>query len=110
MSLFRRRINLIPLTKINLGEFDINEPGGYCNVKTFRLVIKAGRDLHVRVSSDKPVDLAVSDEQGRCRSFKEGVIEGELDPIPFPEKEVVALVLGVFRGDKAELQVEAWLE
>jgi len=110
MSLFRRKIILIPPTKISLGEFDVNEPGGYHNVKTFRLAIKAGRDLHVRVTADKPVDLAVSDNQGRCRSFQEGVTEGGLGPIPFPEKEVAALVVGVFRGDKAELQLEVWME
>lgn len=110
MSLFRRKINLIPLTKVSLGEFDINELGGYCNVKTFRLDIKAGRDLHVRVTSDKPVDIAVSDQQGFCRCFQEGVTEGGLGPVPFLEKEVAALVLGVFRGDKANLELEAWME
>lgn len=110
MSLFRRKITLIQPTQISLGEFDVNEPGGYHNVKTFRLAIKAGRDLHVKVSSDKPIDLAISDQKGTCRSFQEGVTEGALGPIPFPEKEVVALVLGIFRGDKADLSLEVWME
>ena len=108
--MFRRKISLVPPTKVSLGEFDINEPGGYQNVKTFRLDIKAGRNLHVRVTSDKPIDIAVSDQQGFCRCFKEGVTDGGLGPVLFPEKDVAALVIGVFRGDKAELEIEAWTE
>ena len=110
MSLLRRKHTIIPLTRMTLGEFDIQEPGGYRNVKTFPLHIKAGRDLHVRVRSDRPVDLAVSDQKGFCRSFQEGVMEGSLGPVHFPEKELAALVLGVFRGDRADLELEVWTE
>ncbi|MGE4274646.1 MAG: hypothetical protein AB7E27_01130 [Candidatus Methanomethylophilaceae archaeon] len=110
MSPFRRKTILIAPTHMTLGEFDIEEPGGYHNVKTLPLHIKAGRELHVRIRSDRPVDLAISDQNGLCRSFREGVTDGGLGPVHFPEKELVALVLGIFRGEKAELDLEAWME
>ncbi len=110
MSLFRRKRVLMPPTKMSLGEFDIEEPGGYRNVKTFPLEVRAGRKLHVRVKSDRPLDLAISDEKGFCRSFAEGVTEGGLGPVDFPQREKVALVIGVFRGDMAELELEVWMD
>ncbi|HIJ00378.1 MAG TPA: hypothetical protein HA366_02460, partial [Candidatus Methanomethylophilaceae archaeon] len=47
---------------------------------------------------------------GRVVKFEEGVTSTTLGPIVFDRKFTAALVLGIFRGDKTEVEIEAWLD
>ncbi len=110
MPILRKRSPVLSKRTVSIGDLDLSVPGGYDNVKTFPLKVRKGRGLTVRVDSDAPVDLAVSGPDGRVLDFKEGISSGTLGPIPFNESCTAALVLGVFRGDRAELELEAWQE
>ena len=96
--------------EMTVGEFDIEADGAYRNVKSFPLTVKSGKDLFVSVDSDKPVDIAVSNEAGKCIGFKEGIQKDTFGPTHLKEKETLALVVGVFRGDLAKLKIEVWME
>ncbi|MDR0778213.1 MAG: hypothetical protein LBE48_02080 [Methanomassiliicoccaceae archaeon] len=95
--------------RLTLGEFDPSAEGAYRNVKSFPLQVKQGKKLFVSVNSDNPVDVALSDSDGICIKFKGSILNDTID-IETTKKGVFALILGIFRGDKAELKVKVWTE
>jgi len=97
-------------TSLLLGEFDPHVPGAYRNVISYPLDAKQGRNLFVAVRSNNPVDIALSDSDGICIKFKDSILNDTIGPIVIEKKGTVALVLGIFRGDTAELSVKAWTE
>ena len=106
--MFRRKNVLVPRTEMTIGEFDTSVPGAYRNVKTMPLDIK-NRDLFISLESDVPVDVAVSDWNGKCVAFREKFTSGTISA-RFDDKGTAGLVLGVFRGDLAKVVIEAWTE
>jgi len=107
--MFRRKDVLVPKTEMTIGEFDPSVTGAYRNVKTMPLDIGKRRDLFISLESDTPVDLAVSDRNGRCVAFREKFTSGTVTA-KFEENGTAALMLGVFRGDLAKVTIEAWVE
>ena len=90
-----------------LGEFDPSVDGAYRNVKTFLINVRPGT-LFVSVASDRPVDIAISNSDGICIKFKDSILCDTLTA-ETPKKEAVTLFAGVYRGDKAELRIKAWM-
>jgi len=97
-------------TTLSLGEFDPHVPGAYRNVISYPLNAKQGKDLFVTVNANNPVDIALSDSDGICIKFKDSILSDTIGPIAVSKKGTVALVLGIYRGDTAELSVKAWTE
>lgn len=108
--LFGKKVVLIEHQTLTIGEFNININGAYDNVKTFPLEVKKGRKLFVSVKSDNGVDVSVVDTKGMNESFSEAVKDKLIGPIEVIEKGTMALVLGVYRGDLAHVELEAWME
>ena len=108
--LFNRKAVLIEHQELTVGEFNIDIDGAYDNVKTFRLDVKKGRKLFVSVKSDNGVDVSVVDTKGMNESFSEAVKDKLIGPIGITEKGTMALILGVYRGDLAHVELEAWME
>ena len=108
--LFGKKVILIEHQTLTIGEFNININGAYDNVKTFPLEVKKGRKLFVSVKSDNGVDVSVVDTKGMNESFSEAVKDKLIGPIEVIEKGTMALVLGVYRGDLAHVELEAWME
>ena len=94
---------------ISIGEFDPSADGAYRNVKTFPLIVKRGR-IFISADSDKPVDIALSDSDGICIKFKNSIISDTIGPIELTRKQTVTLMVGVYKGDKAELGIKVWME
>ncbi|MCL1984782.1 MAG: hypothetical protein FWG58_05245 [Methanomassiliicoccaceae archaeon] len=97
-------------TSISLGEFDPTVDGAYRNVKTFPLPVKQGKKLFLTVISDRPVDIALSNGDGICIKFKDGILDDTIGPLEMTKKETMALLVGIYRGDKAELKIKVWME
>ena len=110
LALLGKKGTVLMDDSLTVGEFDPSADGAYRNVKTFPLEVKQGKKLFVSVDSDNPVDVALSNGDGICIKFKESVVKDTIGPLITTKKETIALVLGVFRGDKAELKVKAWTE
>ena len=108
--LFNRKAVLIEHQELTVGEFNIDINGAYDNVKTFRLDVKKGKKLFVSVKSDNGVDVSVVDTKGMNENFSEAVKDKLIGPINIDEKGTMALVLGVYRGDLAHVELEAWME
>ena len=108
--LFGKKVILIEHQSLTIGEFNININGAYDNVKTFPLEVKKGRKLFVSVKSDNGVDVSVVDTKGMNESFSEAVKDKLIGPLEIIEKGTMALVLGVYRGDLAHVELEAWME
>ena len=108
--IFGKKAILIEHQTLTVGEFNININGAYDNVKTFPLEVKKGRKLFVSVKSDNGVDVSVVDTKGMNESFSEAVKDKLIGPIDIVEKGTMALVLGVYRGDLAHVELEAWME
>lgn len=106
----KKRTVLIPETDMTVGEFDINVDGAYLNVKTLPLDVKPKRNLYVQIRSTMPMDLALSNSDGRCIGFREQMKEGVFGPTALVKKETIALMMGVMRGDLAHITIEAWME
>jgi hypothetical protein len=110
LPLFGKKGSVLLERSLSLGEFDPAAEGAYRNVKTFPLDVRPGKDLFISVRSDRPVDIALSDSGGICIKFKDSILNDTVGPIAITKKETIALVLGIFRGDKAELDVKVWTE
>ena len=110
MALFGNKGTILLDTALSLGEFDPSADGAYRNVKSFPLNVKQNRELFVSLNSDNPVDVAVSNSDGICIKFKDSVTNDTMGPIATAKKETMALVIGIFRGDKAEVKIKAWME
>ena len=108
--LFNRKAVLIEHQELTVGEFNIDVNGAYDNVKTFRLDVKKGRRLFISVKSDNGVDVSVVDTKGMNENFSEAVKDKLIGPIGITERGTMALVLGVYRGDLAHVELEAWME
>ena len=108
--LFNRKAVLIEHQELTVGEFNIDIDGAYDNVKTFRLDVKKGKKLFISVRSDNGVDVSVVDTKGMNESFSEAVKDKLIGPIGITEKGTMALILGVYRGDLAHVELEAWME
>ena len=108
--LFGKRAVLLERQQVTVGEFNIEVDGAYENIRTFPLEGKKGRDLYVRVTSDNGVDVSIVDAEGMNMSFSETVRDKTIGPLHIEQKGTMALVLGVFRGDLAHVEVEAWTE
>jgi hypothetical protein len=96
--------------KLTIGEFDPEADGAYRNVKTFPIDVKKGKRLYVSISSDRPIDMALSNADGICIKFKDSILNDTIGPVETSEKGTLTLFLGVFRGDKAEPEVKVWAE
>ena len=108
--LFNKKTVLVERQELTIGEFNIEINGAYDNVKTFRLDVKKGRKLFVSVRSDNGVDVSIVDTKGMNASFSEAVKEKTIGPVEIIEKGTMALILGVYRGDLAHVEIEAWME
>ena len=109
MPLFGKKGTVLLESSFPLGEFDIEADGAYRNVKTFPLDVKQGKKLFVSVTSSSPVDAAISNGDGICIKFKDSILDDTLEAAVI-KKDVMTLVLGIFRGDKADVTVKAWTE
>jgi len=109
MPLFTNKDTVLIDEAMQIGEFDISAEGAYRNVKTFPLEVKQG-DLFISVDSDNPIDVAVSDEKGMCIKFKESITDEVIGPITIKKKATMMMVIGIFRGDKAELKLKVWMQ
>lgn len=105
-----RKTVLVPKTEMTLGEFDPSVDGAYRNVKTVPLDVRPKRSLYVKMESNIPVDLALSNTEGRCIGFKDQMTDGVFGPTPLMNRETIALMMGVFRGDLANITLEVWME
>jgi len=110
VSLFRKKVILFPKESLSVGEFDIDADGAYRNVKTFPINVKRGRNLFVSIKSDKPVDLDIVGLDGRSLKFKEAFLDGIVGPVGIIQKGTMEIILGVYRGDLSNLEMEIWME
>lgn len=110
MGLFRKKTVLISKRSMTLGEFDVTIDGGYNNVKYFPIEAKIGRDLYISVTTDVGIDISVVDAKGMNEKYKGGFIGGVIGPVPVKEKGTMTLIFGIYRGDKANLEFEVWME
>ncbi|MBO4552098.1 MAG: hypothetical protein J5673_02745 [Candidatus Methanomethylophilaceae archaeon] len=108
--LFNKKVVLVEHQELTVGEFNININGAYDNVKTFPLEVKKGRKLFVSVKSDNGVDVSIVDVKGMNESFSEAVKDKLIGPVAIEDKGTMALILGVYRGDLAHVELEAWME
>ena len=110
MSLFSRKVMLLEETSFRLGELNYEVFGGYDNVKTFPLHTKVGKQLSVRIETSDPIDVSIVDGTGMNQKFKEGFTGGIIGPLPVREKGIMTLILGIWRGDRSDVKVSAWME
>ena len=108
--MFDRREQVYGPETVSVGDFDVTVDGCYRNVVTIALDVKPKRMLRVRVSSDHPVDVVVARGDNSSAGHKDGVIEATLGPYDTGKFRSMGILLGVYRGDKAKVTVEAWTD
>lgn len=110
MSFLDKRVTVYGPTAVSVGDFDPTVDGCYRNVVTIPLDVKPHRMLHVRMSSDNPVDIVVARENRSSAGVKENVTSAELGPFDTGKSKSMGIILGVFRGDKAKVELEVWMD
>ncbi len=110
MAFFDKRTQVYGPETIPVGEFDPTVDGFYRNVVTIPLNVKHNHVLYVKVAADKPVDIVIAREDGSAVMHKDRQTEIQLGPFPTEKHDSMGIILGVFRGDRSNATVEAWME
>ena len=111
MALFSRKTVLIEETSFHMGEVDYDKPSCYDNIRTYPLEVKAGRSIFVKIGSTHGVDMSIVDTTGLNVKFQENITsEMLIGPVPVKQKGTMALILGVFAGDRTDVKISAWME
>ena len=110
MSIFEKRTQVYGPETFIVGEFDPTADGLYRNVYPVELTVKPNHVLYVSVKSDIPVDIVIAMEDGSAVQHKDKQKEIVLGPYPTEKHKSMGVILGVFRGDKANVTLEAWME
>ncbi len=95
---------------VSVGDFDVTVDGCYRNVVTIALDVRPGRMLRVKIESDNPVDVVVAREDRSSAGHREKVTEAVLGPFETGRSRSMGILLGVYRGDKAAVTVDAWTD
>ena len=110
MSLFSKKVQVYGPETVSVGDFDPTVDGCYRNVVTIPLNVKPPRMLYVKVSSDIPIDVVVANGDRSSAGHKEQVREITMGPYPTGKSDDMGILLGVFKGDKAKVTVDAWID
>lgn len=110
MSFFEKRTQVYGPETFTVGQFDPAADGLYRNVYPVELTVKPNHVLYVSVKSDAPVDIVVAREDGSSVQHKDKQMDIVLGPYPTEKHKSMGVILGVFRGDKANVTLEAWME
>ncbi len=110
MALFKDRELVLDSKNIVIGEFDPSVDGFYKNVMTFPVTVKKKRTITINIRSDVPVDIAVANEKGSSILHKQSFKEGSIGPIPTNDNKEMGVIVGIFPGDKATIDLEVWME
>lgn len=110
MSLFDKREIVYGPETVSVGDLDLSVDGCYRNVVTIPLDVKPRRSLYVKAVSDNPVDVVVANEKGAAIAHKEGVRDVVMGPFSTGKLRSMGVFLGLYPGDKAKVQLEAWME
>lgn len=108
--MFDKRVQVFGPEVVSVGDFDPTVDGCYRNVVTISLDVKPRRMLHVKVSSDIPVDVVVANSDRSAAGHREQVTEAVLGPYPTGKSDDMGILLGVFKGDKAKVNLEVWTD
>lgn len=79
-------------------------------MKTFEFHVKKGKNIYIFIKSTGGIDACVVGIDGINKMFVESIKNEILGPIPTEGKGTMMLVLGVFCGDLANVEIEAWME
>ncbi|MCL2296131.1 MAG: hypothetical protein FWC29_03510 [Methanomassiliicoccaceae archaeon] len=110
MAVFGEREQVFKTEGLVLGEFDPSVDGFYKNVQTFSFKVKKRKAIWINISSNAPVDVAVANERGASISYKQAVKEGDIGPIPTDDNKEMGIIVGVYKGDKATVSIDIWME
>jgi hypothetical protein len=110
MSLFEKRTQVFGPETITVGEFDPTADGFYRNVYPIPLDVKPNHVLYVKLKADKPVDIVIAREDGSAVQHKDRQTDIQMGPFPTDKHKSMGIILGVFRGDKSTVEIEAWME
>jgi hypothetical protein len=108
--MFERKKTVLPSTNIIVGELDYTVPGCYRNVEVLPFDVKPKHTITLSVRSDIPVDVAIANDDGSTAKFKQAQTDIVIGPIDTGKNTSMAVMLGVYPGDKADVTVEAWME
>ncbi|UAL07517.1 MAG: hypothetical protein KRP56_06805 [Candidatus Methanogranum gryphiswaldense] len=110
MALFEKRTQVFNVQQIHIGDFDPTKPGCYDNVKTFTIEVKPKRYIFFELKSEIPVSIVFANSDNSSIYHKEDIKEFSYGPIPTNDNKEIGLILGVYPGDKAKVDLDVWME
>jgi len=110
MAFLKKSETVLKQEGISIGEFDISVEGLYRNVLTIPFKVKRNRSLYIDVAADPSVDVAVANDKGSGIFSKQNISKSNLGPIPTGESKEMGLILGVYPGDKAIVDIKIRME
>ncbi|MBQ3684864.1 MAG: hypothetical protein II933_00350 [Candidatus Methanomethylophilaceae archaeon] len=110
MSLFAKKVTVFGPETVSVGDFDPTVDGCYRNVVTIPLDVKPRRNLYVSLKSDNPVDIVVANDDRSAAGHKENQTELVFGPFPTKSMDSMGIILGIYRGEKAQVTLEVWID
>lgn len=110
MSLFAKKVTVFGPETVSVGDFDPTVDGCYRNVVTIPLDVKPRRNLYVSLKSDNPVDIVVANDDRSAAGHKENQTDLVFGPFPTKSMDSMGIILGIYKGEKAQVTLEAWID
>jgi len=112
MGMFTKKEVVFTRAGIRVGDVDLQSPTGtgYDNIVTLSFDVAKNVQLRVGITSDRPVDVVVANEGGSMATHHEGITAGTLGPVSTGKNKNMGLILGVYPGDKAVVDVTVWTD
>lgn len=112
MGLFTKKETVFARTGIRVGDVNLQSPTGtgYDNIVTLSFDVDRNVMLRVGITSDRPVDVVIAHEDGSMAAHHEGFTAGTLGPVTTGKNKNMGLILGVYPGDKAVVNVTVWTD
>ncbi len=108
--MFAKREQVYGPEMISVGDFDPTVDGFYRNVIPIPLDVKPKRKLRVKVTSDFPVDVVVANDKNATVGIMRGTTDIIMGPYDTGKMRSMGILVGLMKGDKAKVTVEAWTD
>lgn len=108
--ILNKKTEVFSVRQMRVGDFDPTKPGCYDNVKTFPIEVRPQRALFFKIVSDVPISIAFANSDNSSVYHKEDMTDFGYGPIPTGRNREMGILLGVYPGDKATIDLDVWME
>lgn len=104
-----RKLQVYGPINVSVGDFDPTADCCYRNIVTIPIDVKPRMMLYVKVNSDNFIDVVVAKDDYSSVCHRYNITADTIGPLETGNSRSMGIILGIFRGDKANVLVDVWM-